>query len=97
MTFPDETTLRGAATGLAIQGLAFIAEDSDRLGRFLALSGFGPAELRARASDPEFHGGVLDFLLSDEALVVEFAKWADVDPASISMIRQKLPGGTVEQ
>ncbi len=96
MSIPDETTLRGAAAGLAIHGLSFIAEDTDRLGQFLALSGFGPAELRARADDPAFLGGVLDFLLSDEALVVAFADWAEIDPASVSILRQKLPGGGVE-
>jgi hypothetical protein len=86
----------GPAQSLAIRGLSFIAEDLDRLGRFLALSGFGPAELRARAGDLAFLGGVLDYLLSDEALVVAFADWAAVDPASVAMLRQKLPGGSVE-
>ena len=52
--------------------------------------------LRARAGDPEFLGGVLDFLLSDDALTVAFAQWAAVDPASVLTLRQKLPGGSAE-
>lgn len=96
MTRSVETPPGGAAHGLAIQGLSFIAEDMDRLGQFPALSGFGPAELRARAGDPAFLGGVLDFLLSDEALVVAFADWAAVDPVSVLALRQKLPGGSIE-
>jgi hypothetical protein len=96
MTQTVEIPPHGAARDLAILGLSFIAEDIDRLGQFLALSGFGPAELRARAGDPEFLGGVLDFLLSDEAVVVAFAQWAAVDPASVLALRQKLPGGSVE-
>ncbi len=35
-----------AAEGLAIQALTFIAEDPERLGRFLAVTGIGPAEIR---------------------------------------------------
>ena len=96
MTPSNETTPSGAAHRLALQGLSFIAEDTDRLGQFLASSGFGPTELRARVGDPAFLGGVLDFLLSDEALVVAFADWAAVDPASVLVLRQKLPGGGVE-
>jgi hypothetical protein len=96
MTQPVENPPHGSARDLAIRGLSFIAEDMDRLGQFLALSGFGPAELRARAGDPEFLGGVLDFLLSDDALTVAFAQWAAVDPASVLTLRQKLPGGSAE-
>ncbi len=39
-----------AAEGLAIQALTFIAGDSERLGRFLAVTGIGPAEIRAPAA-----------------------------------------------
>ena len=58
---------------LSIRRLSFIAEDVNRLGRFLALSGIGPAEIRARAGYPAFLGGVLDSLLSDDERVVDFA------------------------
>ena len=43
-----------AAEELAIQALTFIAGDSERLGRFLAITGIGPAEFapprKSRAS-----------------------------------------------
>jgi len=63
-----------AAEALALHALAFLAEDPERLGRFLALTGIGPADLKARAGEPEFLGGVLDHLLGDERLLLAFSK-----------------------
>ncbi len=96
MKHPVQTTPADAAQLLAIRGLSFVAEDGDRLGRFLALTGIGPAEIRVRAGDPVFLGGVLDFLLGDDAMVVEFAEWAEVGPETVMTARQLLPGGIVE-
>lgn len=84
------------AEALALQALAFIAGDEDRLGRFLAASGFGPAELRARVSDPTTLGFVLDFLLGDEEAVIAFAAEQQIDPAVPARARAMLPGGDVE-
>ena len=58
---------------IAIEGLAFIAEDAARLGRFLALTGLAVADLRARASTPAVLGSVLEHLLGDESLLLVFA------------------------
>ena len=49
---------REAAEGLAIQALTFIAGDGERLGRFLAVTGIGPAEIRAATREPGFLAGV---------------------------------------
>ena len=43
-----------AAEALAIAALTFIAEEPERLGRFLALTGIGPESLRAAAREPGF-------------------------------------------
>ena len=48
-----------AAEGLAIQALTFIAGDAERLGRFLAVTGIGPNEIRAAARESGFLIGVL--------------------------------------
>ncbi len=89
---PQRLTREGAEA-LALQALAFIAGDEDRLGRFLAASGFGPAELRARVSDPTTLGFVLDFLLGDEEAVIAFAAEQQIDPALPARARALLPGG----
>ncbi len=75
---------REAAETLAIQALAFIAADSGRLGRFLALTGLDPARIRASAQEPQFLAGVLDYLAGDDRLALEFARYAAVDPRHIA-------------
>ena len=63
---------RDAAEVLAVDVLGWLAGDPDALGAFLAASGAGPGDLRARASDPEFLTFVLEFLLSDEERLLAF-------------------------
>ena len=79
-----------AAEGLAIQALTFIAGDGERLGRFLAITGIGPAEIRSAAAEPGFLAGVLDYIASDERLLTEFATAAKVDPADLGHARAAL-------
>ena len=88
---------REQAEGLAIQALAFIARDSERLGRFLAVTGIGPAEIRTAAREPGFLVGVLDYMASDEQLIGAFAREADLDPTDIERGRAVLGGATWER
>jgi hypothetical protein len=81
-----------AAQALALRALAFLAEEPERLGRFLALSGLGPDELRSRATDPALLGGVLDHLLSDEPLLLAFAAAEELPPEQVARARRHLPG-----
>ena len=81
-----------AAEGLAIQALTFIAGDGERLGRFLAVTGIGPAEIRAAAREPGFLIGVLDHLAADERLLSDFAAEAGVDPSDIGKALAALGG-----
>ncbi len=78
------------AEDLAIAALAFIAQEPERLGRFLALSGLDPANLREAAGEPEFLAGVLDHLSGDEVLLLAFAADAGIDPAEIETARHLL-------
>lgn len=80
------------AETLAIQALAFLAGEPESLGRFLAVTGIGPDEIRAAASDPHFLAGVLDYLASDEPLLVAFAAQIGVDPADIMRASAVLGG-----
>ena len=56
----------------------------ERLGRFLAVTGIGPAEIRAAAREPGFLAGVLDYMASDERLIAAFAAETSLDPADIA-------------
>jgi hypothetical protein len=80
---PGSPLTKGAAEGLAVQALTFIAGDGDRLGRFLAITGIGPAEIRVAAREPGFLTGVLEHLAADERLLAAFAVEAGIDPSAI--------------
>jgi hypothetical protein len=69
---------------LAIQALAFIAEEPDRLGAFLSVTGLAPEQIREAAREPGFLGGVLEHMLGDENLLVAFSQSAGIDPADIA-------------
>ena len=83
---PDE------AAAIATQALAYIAGDGARLGRFLAESGLGPESLRQAARDPSFLPAVLDFILSHEHDLVDFAAIAGIDPKRVGRARDALAG-----
>lgn len=79
-----------SAQTLALSGLAFLAEDGPRLGRFLALTGMGPDELRAAADAPETLLAVLDHLLGDESLLLVFAASKGITPETVAPSREAL-------
>jgi hypothetical protein len=86
-----------AAEHVAIQALSFIANDPAELGRFLALTGIGPAELRAAAHEPGFLAGVLDHILGYEPLLLAFAKETDLEPRTVAQAREVLAGAQWER
>lgn len=61
------------AEAIALQVLAYLAEDVQRLGNFLALTGLGPEELRAQAREPQLLAAVLDHLMREESQLLVFA------------------------
>ncbi len=87
---------REQAETLALQALAWLASDADRLGDFMALSGLGPDDLRTGAGDPQFLAGVMDYLLGDEAALTAFADWAGIPPHIPATARRALPGAAPE-
>lgn len=76
---------------LGLRALAFLAEDDDRLDRFLTLTGIQATQLKGIAHSPHALGAVLDYLLGFEPLLMEFAQSIDLDPAMIASQRVKLP------
>ena len=83
---------REQAEALAIQALTFIGADEERLGRFLAVTGIGPAEIRAAARQPGFLSGVLEYMASDDRLIAAFAGENNIDPADVDRGRVALAG-----
>jgi Protein of unknown function (DUF3572) len=86
-----------AATELAVAALTFLAGETERLERFLALTGLGPQSLRTAAREPSFLLGVLDHMASDEDLLLAFAHENGFDPEDVGRARVALaqrPGDT---
>lgn len=83
---------RDAAEELAINALAFLASQPEALGRFLRLTGIGPANLRQAAAEPGFLAGLLDYFLANEGMLVEYAREAAVAPEDVVQARQVLAG-----
>ncbi len=81
---------RERAETIALAALVFLAEDAGRLGRFLALTGIGPAELKGGADTAAVQVAVLDHLLADESLLLTFAANAGQPAQMIGMARQLL-------
>jgi hypothetical protein len=80
------------AESLAVEALAFIAADAERLARFLALTGIGPDNVRVAARDSGFLAAVLDYLAADDALLLAFAEQAGRNPAAVSRACAALRG-----
>jgi hypothetical protein len=83
---------REAAESLAIQALAYIAGEPEQLGRFLAISGIGPDQIRQAAREPQFLAGVLEHVMGDERLLVAFAENAGIPPATVAKAHDALGG-----
>ncbi len=83
---------REDAEALAAQAFAYLAAEPERIGRFLSLTGLTPEAVRRAAGDPAFLPSVLDYLLSDEALLVAFAAENGTGPEAVARARQVFGG-----
>ena len=84
------------AQTVALQALAFVAADDDMMSNFVAKTGAGLSDLKMGAIDPAFLGGILDFLLADEAALLSFCDSVDLSPEAPKQARAALPGADVE-
>ena len=82
-----------SAETLALTILGWLAANDDLLPVFQGATGASDADLRAGANDPVFLGAVLDFVMMDDAWVVQACDAAQVKYDSLTQARQALPGG----
>jgi hypothetical protein len=83
---------REAAESVAIAALAYIAGEPEQLGRFLAITGIGPDQIRQAAREPRFLAGVLEHVMGDERLLMAFAEQSGIEPATIGKAQEALGG-----
>lgn len=81
-----------SAETLALRAMAWLLADDDRAAGFLAATGAAPGDLAGQAGDPQFLGAVLDFLLTDDALVTGFCDAANLPYSAPMQARAGLPG-----
>lgn len=81
------------AETVALQALAWLAGNDELMPIFLGSSGASLEELGRRARDPAFLGAVLDFVLMDDAWVVNFCDTAGIGYNLPMQARAVLPGG----
>lgn len=86
-----------AAEAIAIRAVGFIAGRETLMLRFMALTGLSIEDVKARLGEPETLGAALDFILFEEALVLEFAAAIEVGPEVPAAARRLLPGAPVER
>lgn len=77
---------------IALSALTFLAGEPDRFRHFLQQTGLKHADFKTDSARPEFLAGVLDYLLSNEALLVQFAENDDLESQFIARMRHELPG-----
>ncbi len=75
---------------LALQALGWTLSDEDRAGRFLALTGIGPDDLRAGLTDPALLAAVFKFLEGHEPDLIACAEALEISPAALVDARRRL-------
>jgi hypothetical protein len=86
---------RESAETIAAQALAWVAGAPERINGFLSLSGLSPGDLMAQAADPKILGAVLDYLMTEDRLVMEFCDEVGLAYTVPQAARATLPGGEV--
>lgn len=71
------------AERIALSAFSYITNDEDRLNRFLAISGLRVDTIRIAAESAGFFAGILDYIASDEALLVGFAEAQNIKPEEV--------------
>ena len=71
---PDE------AESVAIAAFTALTADEERMSRFMAVSGLRPDTIRQAVESPRFFAGILDYVVSDEPLLIALASEMQVRP-----------------
>ena len=86
---------RKSAEALAAEVFSWVTEEADRLNAFMAMTGASPADLVREINSPAFLGRVLDWLLTDDAMIRDFCDSRGMAYTEPMAARRLLPGGDV--
>lgn len=85
------------AEEIAVDGLSYLAGSTERIGRFLSLTGIGPADLQFALRDPQMLAAVLEHIIGDEPLLLELSANRNVPPDDIILAWDLLTLAAAEQ
>jgi len=71
------------AESVALSAFSFITSDDGRMARFLSISGLRADTIRIAAESAGFFAGILDYIASDEALLIAFAEQTNIKPERV--------------
>ena len=77
----------------ALEALGWLAGQDDLLPVFMGATGASADDLRARATDADFLISVLDFVLMDDAWVIQMGDALGWEYERVQQVRYALPGG----
>lgn len=80
---PRKTQSLAAPDETAAAILQWLASEPDMLGRFLALSGVQPGQMRAAMQDPGFLAGMVDFVMGHEPTLMSFCEASQWQPEAV--------------
>lgn len=77
----NKSTVDPQETAIAVLG--WLANEPDLFGRFLALTGIEPGQVRGAINDPGFLSGMLDFLMNHEPTLMAFCAASGTAPEAV--------------
>lgn len=80
------------AETLALNVLGFLAESPEAMERLVIQSGLDLTTIRKRAADRDFLAAVVDFLMTNEELLVDFCESRRIDARRVHMAAHQLGG-----
>ena len=83
----------GKAEEIGIEALVWMSSREDTMAGFLAASGASIDDLRQQSQDKAFLGFVLDYIMTHDEYVLEFAELSRIAPGDVAAARMALPGG----
>lgn len=75
---------------MALEALAWLVGQPAAISRFLTMSGLEAGDLRRSVGDPGLQASVLDYVLANEALLLEFCQSASLKPHLVHAARDQL-------
>ena len=80
------------AETVALNVLGFLAESPQALETLMNQSGLDSSTIRKRAADRDFLAAVVDFLMTNEELLVDFCESRRIDARRVHMAAHQLGG-----